>query len=241
MNPMTAEIQNITNQGFGLLAAGYGFVVFVLIFVAISVLSDWVKKKQRKESENSFDPNGFNAGKPQNTPSHREARPLSVWEEEIRKMLRGEQSPPPVPQPLSRPAPPRLPVASQRDPFTYGNEGDTEDTVPTYLTSMERPDTAFDRGSHIEERVRSRMVDAGNHSDSNAAFARADRIDTSVAARMAAAGMIHRSTSMSPTAGPKPSSRNDLQALVEALRAPVHAKGAIVASIILGPPKALER
>jgi hypothetical protein len=238
---MTAAIQNITNPGFGLLAAGYGFVIFVLIFVAISALSDWVKKKARKESENDFDPNGFTSGNPQNTPSKREARPLSVWEEEIRKMLHGEQSPPPVPPAPTRPAPPPLPVASPSGPFTYGNEGYAEDPVPTYLTSMERPDSAFDRGSHIEERVHSRLVDAGNHSDSDAAFARVDRIDASVASRMAAAGTVHMSTSMSPTAGPKPSSRKDLQALVEALRSPVHAKGAMVASIILGPPKALER
>jgi hypothetical protein len=106
---------------------------------------------------------------------------------------------------------------------------------------MERPDSAFDRGSHLEERVRARLAQVSDRSESQVAMARAGSIDDRVAARMAAAGQLRASQSpaFAPTA--KPAARTELRGLVEALRSPVHARGAIVASVILGPPKALER
>lgn len=237
---MIAAIHNTAEPGWGLLAEGYGFLVFLLLFVAISAVADWIKKKGQKESTDNFDPGGFASRKPKNTRSDREAKPLSTWEEEIRRMLQGEPSPPPVPPPQPRrQAPPPLPVY-QDDPMSYETEGRVDAPLPTHLSSMERPDTVFKRAAHIEERVHTRMVNAGNHSDSDAAFARIDRIDDDIAARMASAGSIHIGQSGNPTAGKKPATREDIEALVKAIRSPVHARGAIIASVIMGPPKAFE-
>jgi hypothetical protein len=230
-------IQTATKPGFGLLAAGAGFVVLILVVIVISAVSDWIKKKSQQESTDHFDPTGFSQPKKPAGQSRTEQRPLSAWEEEIRRLLHAEHSPPPVPPPVKRSVPPPVPVY-RADPMANETEGRADKPVPTYLSSMERPDSAFARGAHVDERVRARLVDAGDHSDADAAFARVDRIDDRVAARMAAAGAIHPARSVTQS---KPPSNAELRSLVKALRTPAYARGAMVASIILGPPKALER
>jgi hypothetical protein len=227
----------------GLLALSGGFVAFILFIVAISALFDWIKKKSQENADDAAEPYVYRPKPPGATTSTESSQPMSDWEEEISRLLRGETAPPPVPPPPPqslRRSPPPLPAYSG-DPLLHETEGRAEQPVPTYLASMERPDSAFDRGSHLEERVRARLAQVSDRSESQVAMARAGSIDDRVAARMAAAGQLRASQSpaFAPTA--KPAARTELRGLVEALRSPVHARGAIVASVILGPPKALER
>lgn len=229
----------------GLLALSGGFIAFILILVALSALFDWIKKKSQEGATDSLDPYVYRPKKTGETNMATEPnRPLSDWEEEINRLLRGETAPPPPPpsfppQGLRR-SPPPLPT-HPCDPLIAETEGRAEEPVPTYLASMERPDAAYDRGSHLEDRVRARLADVSDRSETQAAMARAGSIDDRVAARLAAAGNLRSAQRSAPASPARSNTRAELQAVVDALRSPAHARGAMVASIILGPPKALER
>lgn len=228
----------------GLLALGIeGFLIF-LVIAGISAVAEWLKKK-RQRTESKEDASGRDWSTPvgQSQPSapatNAEGKPLSQWEEEIRRMLQGMDPHPPVPPPL--PPPPIVrqtpPPIYQSRPVVVEDEGVSEEPVPTYLSSMETPDSAYQRGAELEQTVDGRLAKASSLGGAAEAWNRAGSIDERAQARLSQASQfLQRSQSEKVD---KQRSK-EAERLVAAFRNPVTARQAIIASFVLGPPKALE-
>jgi hypothetical protein len=231
----------------GMLALGMeGFLIF-LVIAGVSAVAEWLKKKRQREqegdpSETEWSPPPVSPGGVSTPATGADGKPLSQWEEEIRRMLNGldpqTQVPPPLPPPpppIVRQAPP--PVYQTRPVVVAVEEGESEEPVPTYLSSMERPDSAYRRAAGLEQTVDGRMATASSLGSATDAWNRAGSIDARVRARLSEAsnflqhappGKVNRSRSA------------EVEQLVAAFRNPATARQAFVASFVLGPPKALE-
>ena len=209
----------------------------LIILVAIAVISglhSWWKKRQGGAAEEEDDdsplpPRRPGAPQPGTTPP-RPNSPASSWEEELRRMLQGEPAQTPAPPPLRPPpvivaAPPPLPATPRpavRQPaaplpyLAHSNipvplEGDEEETgLAVKMPSLEQSAQAFLRRSSVE----------------SMAVARLQQADKQVAMHTPAQ---LRSRGISP----------DAQRAVALLRDRNSQRSAILASVILGPPKAL--
>jgi hypothetical protein len=163
-------------------------------------------------------------------------RPLSPWEQELERVLRGERrpaAPPPLPQydappvpvivspayprPLPEPPLEAFPPLLSREAINESGDLEAADLesapMPTApLASLESAATAYLRGSTLDRRVAGEMT----------------RVDQRIA--HAAPTAVPVNQGMSP----------DLRALIAGLRRPATARQAIIASLILGKPRALE-
>jgi hypothetical protein len=228
---MNAFIEPAGILALGLLAEGFGFLVILAVMVGISLLFDWLKKKAQQPGADGFDPTDFSVPRTKPASNTEAERSLSEWEEQIRRLLQAEQAPPQPPT-----LPPPIPARSPR-PIQPLEEGMVEDPVPTHLSTFETPDAGQTRAGQLSERVQSQLENIGHGIRAAAALARADKaVEASVSDRLNAAGglpAVRPSTIATPTA-PR------LSPWAEALRSPVQARSAIVAAVILGPPKSLE-
>ena len=199
----------------------------LLILVVIAVLSalhSWWKKKQGREAEveDGDSPGPSNRpGAPQKRPS-----PASNWEEELRRLLQGEEAPAsPSSPPVIVTAPPPLPaqrrhVAPQpaapqpylaRSSIPVPLEGEEENVgLPVKMPTMAESAQAFLRGRSIDTQVTERM----------------EQVQARVTTHR---GDVRNVRGASP----------EVTRAREMLRERSAQRSAIITSIILGPPKAL--
>lgn len=229
---MNAFIEPTGTHGLGLLAAGFGVFAILAVMVGLSLLFDWLKKKAQQPGSDGFDPTDFSLPRTKPTSNTETEHSLSDWEEQIRRLLQAEQAPTQPPA-----LPPPIPARSPR-PLQPLDQGMFEESVPTHLSTFETADAGQIRAGHLSERVQSRLEDIGHGIRAAAALARAERtVDAAVSDRLGSAGgeaVVRPSDIASPTT-PR------LSPWAEALRSPMQARSAIVASVILGSPKSLER
>lgn len=227
----------------GMLAVGMeGFLIF-LVIAGISAVAEWLKKKRQRDqagdsSETEWSVPPPRSSEPSSVTTSADGKPLSQWEEEIRRMLNGldPQVPPPLPPPpIVRQAPP--PVYQSRPVVVAVEEGESEEPVPTYLSSMERPDSAFRRAAGLEQVVDGRMATAASLGNASDAWNRAGSIDARVRARL---GEASNFLQHAPAGKVNKSRSAEAEQLVAAFRNPATVRQAFVASFVLGPPKALE-
>jgi hypothetical protein len=195
-------------------------LIFLLVVVVLSMLHSWWKKRKGEpetETESEPWPGQKPNRPPKSPPAGRPGPPPSKaasWEEELRRLLQGEeparpapppvvvQLPPPLPRAASRPAP-RPIIVEQSDP-------DMDKGLPVKMPTLEHSAQAFLRASQLESKVASHM----------------DRVGHQV------------------TAHPKLETRKEvaptIRQAIGLVRQRQSQRAAILAGIILGPPKAME-
>lgn len=227
---MTPEITSWTLSVPGLLADIGPFSIIILIIVAASVFFDWLKKKAGEgTSTDSFEPGPFRAP-PKAEKTQDDGSGLSEWERQIRELLQAEQTPPPVPPPVARQAPPPLPVR-QTQPVVIHEPA----LEPSSWHVPEQP-SHHDRLAEMtrfKDEAEQRLARARHLSETAAAFVRHGHTDARAAASKGSAAW-------KKPGPPTRTAREDLRAFALSLRSPATARGAIVAAAVIGPPKALE-
>jgi len=205
-------------------------LLILLVIAVLSALHSWWKKKQgaAAEEEEDGDGNAPLPPRPGRTPPPPRA-PASNWEEELRRILQGEEAPAPrpmAPPPFVVAAPPALPPAPRpvvrqsaapKPHLAHSNipiplEGEEEEIgLAVRLPSLEQNVQAFLRRSSIERMAADHLQNPGRKVTDHCQIP------------------PHR-RGVSP----------DAQRALALLRERGTQRTAIIASIILGPPKALE-
>ena len=194
-------------------------LIILVVIAVLSVLHSWWKKRQGGEPEDADgdSPEPSNRpGAPQRRPS-----PASNWEEELRRLLQGEESPasrPPPPVIVAAPPPlPAQPQLAAPQPYLAHSsipiplEGEEENVgLPVKMPTMAESAQAFLRGRRIDTQVAERM----------------EQVQAQVTTHR---GDVRRSRAASP----------EVARAREMLRERSAQRSAIITSIILGPPKAL--
>jgi hypothetical protein len=190
----------------------------ILFFLAAAILSAFMNKKKRKETEEDSWPD------PSESPHspHREpSSPAIGWEEELRRLLEGKtpaselpSTPPPLivtpePPPAFVPPPPPLPTPARGKSLHDWRKKAPKEKVPVArLTESGLKSAGI--GS-IQARVARQMKAAANLVD--------HPVDK-----------LHRSNGS-----------NEVRAALRLFRSPRSARMAVIVSEVLGPPKAMQR
>ena len=246
---------NLQPQGAPLFAAGLEFLVFLVIMGA-SALFNWIQKRSQKGSEWE-DVERRPTGKP--------TRKATVnWEEELRKMLdvpspqpppvapppvipqhRPTPAPPPVPAPVQRPTMHLPPVFQQvkmykghceecggHIEFPSNLMGETIVCPHCYKRTALQPyeDTRVEQISH--------QTEIASLKESASAYERASHLDKAVAQRFQQ--LEQQPVSITTTIESYKKRSAEIDSVVAMLRNPKTARQAVIASVILNPPKALE-
>ena len=216
-----------------ILAASLDNLIILVVIAVLSGLHSWWKKKHgepeaEEEDNDSPLPPRPRAPRPGSVPPPQHP-PASNWEEELRRLLQGEK-PAPTPPPMAPPPfvmapPPPLPPAPRpvirqsaapKPHLAHSNipiplEGDEEEVgLPVKMPSLEHSAQAFLRRSSVESMVTERLLQAGKQ-------------------------VADHTASQLQLRGTSP----EAQRALALLRERTTLRSAIIASIILGPPKAL--
>ena len=202
-------------------------LIFLVVVVVISILSSWWKKKQGEPEDESNPWPGYPPRhRPQAPPARNPAPPpppsqASNWEEELRRLLQGEEPARPAPPPIvvqqSVPAPPPLPRAvaprpgpAPRPVVVSQVDPDMEKGLPVQMQSLEQSAQTFLRASQLESRVAEHM----------------HGVDQQVT--------THQKVNLKKVAP------QAIRQAIGLVRNRQSQRAAIIAGIILGPPKAME-
>ncbi|MBK9138602.1 MAG: hypothetical protein IPM17_07560 [Verrucomicrobia bacterium] len=219
----------------------------VLVFAAIvliSALSNWLKQRQeRKQAEARGELEPGRAGpapRPlfddeeldEAPPGRPVPKPLD-WQEELRRLLEGDQprpAPPPLPPPLPRPEPPVAPR-----PAPVFDEAPPIRTAP--VSTPPRPAVVT-----VAETQEGPLGGQGRLQESAAAFLRGAQVAESAEARLQT--VVQQVASAKAKEAARPVFRRSTEA-ANRLRALLlnrtTAREAVLASVILGPPRGLEK
>ena len=198
----------------------------ILFLIGAVFVHSFMKKKQEREAETWLDDMKPDDGERPRRAS-RPARPSPTnWEEELRRFLEGEQAPPPVVRPEPTRKPPPLVRSESVTPPRPAPPPLIIRPVPAPVHSYES-----DEGRGLPVRL-------PELSESARAIARASQIDARVEEHLRQVAASVGTHSRTPVSASPRRPQKEVLALIKdrsTLRA------AIVASIVLGPPKALER
>ena len=199
-------------------------LIFLIAIVVISMIHSWWKKRNGESDEDSAPwpgqaPRRPPVAPPQNRPASSPQPKAASWEEELRRLLQGQEPAQPVPPPVvvQQQAPPPLPRATIPQPrpaprpVTVSQSDPDMDTgwnrqAPSMLQSAQ----AFLHGSMPAAEVPRHMQQAHPH----------------VA--------THQTLSLKKEASP------EVRQAVALVRSRQSQRATILAGIILGPPKAME-
>ncbi len=197
-------------------------VIFLIAIVVISMIHSWWKKRNGQSDEDAAPwptapPRRPPTVPPQNRPASAPQSKAANWEDELRRLLQGEESARPVPPPVVQQSPPALPRAIIPQPkpaplpATVSQSDPDMDTgwnrqAPSLLQTAQ----AFLHGSIPEKEVARHMQQAHPH----------------VA--------THQTLSLKKQESP------EVRQAVALVRNRQSQRAAIIAGIILGPPKAME-
>jgi hypothetical protein len=232
-------------------AAGIETLITLLIFVGLSVLSSWLKNRNAEKEADDLPPPPRipRRGQPDRPAQPaREQKPVS-WEEELRRLLEGESPAAPPPQPIlverRAPEPPPLPPITQTPLIRTANRrsvvaeeesaegGGRAVNMPTL--SQAASSQAY--ASQVDDRAAERLRQGGAFAAANASFARASQLHELTAARMR---HVSEQTPAMMAVTTRVSRTSEGVRVSAMLRNPESVRTAIVASIILGQPKAIE-
>lgn len=244
MRPIPPTPRYLAVAPVGLLAAGDWIeIIGALLFFLITGGVQWLQKRSQQRRgippttpETEAPPEPWSGTGRTPPPFRREETvpPEFDLEEQLRRLLNPGQ--PPAPPTL--PSPPPLPPRFDDEPDTVSWESADAPSRP--LASLDQADSAYERGSQVEAMITRRLNAAGNLAGASAAFQHASQISGNVSARLRDA--------LGKTSAPAPSTSLMLgsktsaaaQALSDTLRNPASVKQAVLVSLILQPPKALE-
>ena len=251
MNPIVGAV----------LAAFDSFWVVVAIGIG-SAIYNWLQKRNEagndQEAQPPSSPRGINDVRtpaatphaiPRGEPSQRRQSPTRTsqpaprqtksvsWEEELRRLLEGDApvAPPPPPPvfvvekkpPALAPPPARVrPVVEQLPPAPIRP-----------LVTLTESASAYQRAEQLDKRVETHMGRVASMAEAASAFQKASGLDVAVADRMSKVTGQH--VAQAAVVKHKTDSPEVAQ-VVSLFRNPRTARQAIIASFIIGPPKALE-
>jgi hypothetical protein len=195
-------------------------LIFLLVVVVLSMLHSWWKKKKGEpetEGESESWP-GQKPSRPAATPPSGRTMPppskAASWEEELRRLLQGEEPARSVPPPVVVQLPPPLPRAASRPalrPVVIEQvDPDMEKGLPVLMPSLAQSAQAFLRASQLESKVATHM----------------QRVDQQVTTH--------------PKLGLKKEISPAIRQAISLVRQRQSQRAAIIAGIVLGPPKAME-
>ena len=211
-------------------------LLYIAAIIAFSIFSGWMKKKAQKQEEqggpgeehpeprhSSTTPASPGPQTPRTPP--RPIRPMN-WEEELRRLLEGDEAepaPPPRPRP---PVPPVVvPVPSPSVPASPSPVPERPLFQPYHAPApMRTPALA-------SEPPLAKLV------HSTEAYQNAHQLQVTVAEKLAKVAELKK---LQASAAPPRRHSADAQAARNLLRQPTTLRQAMMASVILGPPKALE-
>jgi len=228
----------------------------LLVFLLISGAAAWLKRRQHTDEPTSSpepppaSPRPVPGAPPSEAPR---CAPTSSWEEELRRLLEGETPlPPPRPVPSpARPQPPppiqpqRLPPAPRSVPPPLPR--------PVVITPLPapppplsakpaaRPPRKVVAVSPLAESAEAPSARLATMAASTAALRRASHLHDGVARHLEQADAQTEHHLVKTPASWQRSASLDLARAVSLTRSPRSARQAVVAAVILGPPKALER
>jgi hypothetical protein len=231
----------------GLLAAGDWFeIIAALIFFLVTGVAQWLQKRSQErrgipttqDEQPTTTPDPWadtESSPPPLRPGQPAPREFDI-EEQLRRLLNPGQ--PPEPPPL----PPRLPPPQPR---SFDEEPEPEPwesrEVPSRpMASFEEADAAYDRGAQVESTIARRLSAASQLAGASTAFQHASEISGTVSARMRE--VLGKAATPAPSTALMLGSRTSAaaQALSDSLRNPATVRQAVLTSIVLQPPRALE-
>jgi hypothetical protein len=195
--------------------AGIDSLIGLLIFVLISVLASWLQKKQRTEEQ--APPTLPRRPRAQGAPApgrEEPARQKVDWEEELKRLLEGEPAEPPPPPP-----PPIVVVSQPRQP-----------APPPLLRQAETVPTSPEHSP-----VEVTFTPLPGLTESAQAYAEASTLEEKVQQHL-------RQVTQKPVAMTHVQHREPSRAAQDALtllRDRRSVRSAVMASVVLGPPRAL--
>lgn len=232
-----------------LLASGSSWesLLILIVFVVLSALSNWMKKKSGQTEEGVGDQPHPTTPPPSRTtrtipvpPASAHPRKTTDWQEELRRLLEGELPAPPTPPVVVQPPPPAAgppPIHRPQPGTATGRVAVESSRFAGSLASFARSTAAYQRASQVDESVAEHLDQRASLAESASAYQHASQLDQTVAGHLrdvssrpaqAAAIVRHRIDSAEIT---------QTKAM---FRHPAAARQAIIASIILSPPKGLE-
>jgi len=195
-------------------------LIILALIAGASLLHGWWKKRQEAESESEpgrMLPPLRRPGTPPTGRSAPEPSPAASWEEELRRLLQGEQPPRRPQPPVVTQAPPPLPPVFvgrpspvRRPPPVSQSDPDMDRGLPVRMPTLEHSAQAFLRASNIESKVAEHMQRAGQQVAS------------------------HKTLEIKREVAP------EIRQAVSLVRNRQSQRAAIIAGMVLGPPKAME-
>lgn len=208
-----------------LLAESWESLIAFVVILLLSGFTNWLRQRKglppeeaEEQTERPVPPRGLprRPGAPEETPA---PPPEFDLERELRRLFGEKEAKPPPPPPPA--LPPRVEVAPPPPPLPRPGFGSLEEApAPAReLAALAEAEQAYQRASAIDAEAQARL---------EAARARAEAAKALAAARRAAEA--HRAAGRAP----------EVDAVRASLRSPRTARQAVLASLVFGPPKALE-
>ncbi len=234
-----------------LIAAGDWFEILAAVIVfLITGIAQWLQSRSRKKRGLPQEPLGevleetWPPANPQPAPPREspKPRPALDLEEQLRRLFEPEPEPEPVEPPPIRQAPPRLPPTPE--PESEGTPGSNRPSRPVH--TLEEASAAYAKGASVESKVARRLSAAGDFSRTANAMLNAQGLSESIATRLR--DHLDRTTSTpraqsharTPGNRTTPAGVHNPATLASVLRKPASARQALLVSILIQPPKALE-
>lgn len=208
------------------LKAGVDSLITIIAIFLITVAANWMRKMKQQGEQPGTTPPPNVSGKPAPPSSPQTPPRPTSWEEELRRLLEGEApaAPPPRPNPPIVIAQPRPQLAPTSRPIQ---------TPPVFTQPSVAPQSIAPPQPVL---VTARAGNLASMEESKRAYERASQLDQTVSAHIGKIPGEH----VKPTIVIRRPPPADIAQVVSLFKTSRTARQAVIASIILGPPRALE-
>lgn len=235
----------------GFFAASFESLLVFLAIILLSALSNWIKQRQERKQEELAEREAELPGRPlppAAEPVEDRPRQTRDWEEELRRLFEGdreEKAPPPLPRPVSRPVVIETVETPQARPPIVVNSPRVPSPQPAPTSAKGLPAEVRRTPVLTEPRTSTASPVAkspvASLSGASKAYERASHLREFATSRLrAAVRQTEHARPSSQVRVPREVATPEVAALLSLLRHPYSARQAILAGVVLGPPKALE-
>ena len=207
------------------------FITF-LVAITIAAVASWLKRRAAAGQQDDQPQN--QAGPPRPPAQPRPPARPSSWEEELRRLLEGENAPPVAPPPVFRPPP--VVVAQPAPKPVLRPSAPAPAPTPIPRAVLVSPPRGVTSAPPLPASVQIPVEQMAPLIQSKQAYERASQIDRKMAEHIQ---MVSGQRVQSTVVTRRAIAPEMLQA-VSLLKSPRTARAAIVASFIFGPPRSLE-
>lgn len=232
-----------------LAAADWFEILAALIFFLITGLAQWLQKRAREKKglPSETEPDIFTGpgGEPGRgmPPVTEERRPVARddWEEQLRRLLEGEQRPAQTPPPLTPPPlePPTAPYAetARRARLETESRWEPASSEETESVSLEEHEPAPSPKANVEWAAATRLSTASQLAAAAAAFRQASSLSDSIGNRLR---QVHSRGGPTATTSPTRTRNPRVESVRSLFRQRQSLRQVVLATVILQPPKGLD-